>query len=306
MLLRDQHVHRDPGERRVGEPAVAVVIRDLLGLHHQVHVVGPEKLLLVEFQRLEQVEHLQDGETLRGRRRLPEREVAVRAADRLAPGRLLRGEVQRGEEAAPLLREAGELRADGALVEAGPPVAADRFEGAGQVGVDQLRPRPRQAPAGDEDRGCFRVRGEVGRRFRDPAGQARGHRETVPRITDRRFQAARQRQATERGVRRAPTRDRAGRGHRRRQDAAKRNLGVPVFAEPVDVCGRRRAPAAVQVPQRRRSSASWISQNASPQPRHVRMEHRQRGAGGDRRIHRAAAGAQHVDAGLRGGVRAGT
>ena len=93
IVLGDQPLHRHVGEARVGDMAVAVVIGELLGLHHQMHAVGPEERLAVQLERLEQVQHLEHGEALGRRRRLVDRDVAIAALDRLAPARGLRLEV---------------------------------------------------------------------------------------------------------------------------------------------------------------------------------------------------------------------
>jgi hypothetical protein len=100
MRFRQQFLHGHLGEARIAKPAVAVVVGDLLRLHQQVHVIGPEEVALAELERLKEVEHFEHGEALRRRRRLADRDAAIRAADRLAPVRLLGGQVRFGEEAA--------------------------------------------------------------------------------------------------------------------------------------------------------------------------------------------------------------
>ena len=90
VFLGDQAFHRYIGEARVGQMAVAVVIGELLGLHHEMHVVGTQERLLVHLQRLEQVQHLQHGEALRRRGRFVDGDTAIAALERFAPARDLR------------------------------------------------------------------------------------------------------------------------------------------------------------------------------------------------------------------------
>ena len=53
VLLRYQPLDRHIGKRGIGEHLIAVVIGDLLGLHQEMDMVGPEKVLSVQFMRLE-------------------------------------------------------------------------------------------------------------------------------------------------------------------------------------------------------------------------------------------------------------
>ena len=46
-------VDRHIGKRGIGEHLIAVVIGDLLGLHQQMDVVGPEEILVVQFMGLD-------------------------------------------------------------------------------------------------------------------------------------------------------------------------------------------------------------------------------------------------------------
>ena len=140
--LGDQPLHRHVGEARVGEMAVAVVIGELLGLHHQMHVVGAEERLAVQVERLEQVQHLEHGEALGRRRRLVDRDVAIAALDRLAPARDLRLEIVAGEEAVVGVGAAHQLARHLAVVEAVPAVAGDRLERAREVGIGERGGRP--------------------------------------------------------------------------------------------------------------------------------------------------------------------
>src|SRR5439155_5585417 len=101
------------GAARMREPALAVVLRDLLRLHQEMDMIGAEER--PELERLDEIEHLEHREALRRRGRLVDRDAAIGAADRLAPVGALRGEVVFGKEAA----ELGELCRHLAVVEAG-------------------------------------------------------------------------------------------------------------------------------------------------------------------------------------------
>ena len=66
------------------------MIRDLFGLHHQVGGIRTLVGFFMERIGLEQIEHLQDRETLGRRRRLKNGDVAIRALNRFTPARRLR------------------------------------------------------------------------------------------------------------------------------------------------------------------------------------------------------------------------
>src|SRR6267378_8127658 len=111
---------------RVAEPAVAIVIGELLRLHQQVDVI--RAMVGAELERLDEVQHLEHGKALRRRRRLVNGYAAVSAGDRIAPIGALRGEVRAAEESAALSREARQRGGDLALIVAGTPLRGDRFE----------------------------------------------------------------------------------------------------------------------------------------------------------------------------------
>ena len=77
-----ERVDRHVGEVGVGEEAVAVVERELLGLDEKVHGVGAQVLHGAERERLHEREHLEDGEALGGRWRLVDGHAAVGAGER--------------------------------------------------------------------------------------------------------------------------------------------------------------------------------------------------------------------------------
>ena len=85
MRLGDQPLHRHVGEQGVGQKAVAIVIRNLFSLHHQVGRICTEIRFLVQRKGLKQIEHLQNGKTLGRRGRLKNRDVAIRALKGLTP-----------------------------------------------------------------------------------------------------------------------------------------------------------------------------------------------------------------------------
>jgi len=252
----------------------------------------------VQLERLEQVQHLQHREALGRRRRLVDRDVAIGALDRLGPARGLRLEVGLGEEAVVGLAPAHQLLADVAPVEAMPAVTGDRFERASEVGVPEHRAVLQQ------DRRRLRALLQVGCRKPPPVRQPLGHREAVARIADRALQAAGERQAAVGGMRLGPARHRAGHGEGAGQHALVRHLAETALGEGGDRAARGRAAAAVDVADSAGLGVVDQPERIAADRRHVRIEHRQHGAGGERGIDRRAAGAQHVDAG-RGGERMG-
>ena len=163
VLLRYQPLDRHIGKRGIGQHLIAVVVGDLLGLHQEMDMVGPEEILAVQFVGLDEVEHFEHGKTLRRRRRVEDRDVAVAANKGLAPDRLLPVEIGKAEQAGVFLGEARHLGGHRPFVKAGPPVIRDRLERAGKVCVGELRPRRRCGPFGKEQ----------ARRLRDPAPDRR-------------------------------------------------------------------------------------------------------------------------------------
>ena len=285
--LGDQPFHRHVGEARVGEMAVAVVIGDLLGLHHEMHRVGPEERLFVQLEGLQQVQHLEHGEALGRRRRLVDRHVAIAALDRLAPARRLRLEVVQREEAVVGVGVAHQLARHLAVVEAVPAVAGDGLQRAREIRVLE------DLVVLEEDRRRFRTLGQIIPRRRQPMREARRHRKAVAREADGAFQAALQRQAAVGGVRHAPARDGAGHGERAGQRTAIGHFVEAAPREGLDRAARGRAAAAVDV-------AHGVGRGVVDQPEgvaadagHVGIEDGERGTRRDRRIDGRAAVAQH-------------
>ena len=134
--FRDEPRHRHLAVARVGKPAVAIVVGELLRLHEQVHVVGA--LVGAELEGLDEVQHLEHREALRRRRRLINGHPAVGAGDGLAPVGALRSEIRATEETAVLGREAGERAGDLAFVEASAALSGDRFERARERRIGEL------------------------------------------------------------------------------------------------------------------------------------------------------------------------
>jgi hypothetical protein len=118
---------------------VAIVIGQLLGLDHEVHRVSGQERLFVEVEGLQQVQHLEDGEALRRRRRLIQRDAAVAADQRLAPARVLQPQVVLREEAALGGDEAGQRGADLTGIEAGGAFRCDGLQGSRQTAIAQQR-----------------------------------------------------------------------------------------------------------------------------------------------------------------------
>jgi hypothetical protein len=112
---------------------------------------------VVQFKRLQELQHLQDGEALRRRWCLVDRDTAIDTSDGLRPFRPLIFQILSVEESAVRLREACELVADIALIECFRAVARHRFERARKVGIAQDGPRFRWRAVGEENRGRFRA-----------------------------------------------------------------------------------------------------------------------------------------------------
>src|SRR5882762_5203172 len=118
VCLRYEPCHRHLDEVGVCDEAVTVVECDLLGLDKEMDVIGTEEIELAQFIGLEEIEHLQDGESLGGRRRLVYRHPSIGRGDGLGPPGALLSEIALGEEAAVGPREARELAPRLSLIEA--------------------------------------------------------------------------------------------------------------------------------------------------------------------------------------------
>jgi hypothetical protein len=153
IFLRYQPSDRHIGKQGIGEHLVAVVIGDLLGLHQEMDMVGPEEILTVQFVGLDEVEHFEHGKALRRRRRIEDRDVAVTTDKGLTPNGLLPAEIGKAKQAACRFREARHLGGDRPLIKAGPAVIRDRLQRPRKTCVGKLRAWLRCRPIGKEKRG---------------------------------------------------------------------------------------------------------------------------------------------------------
>jgi hypothetical protein len=254
-------------------------------------VVGAEERLAAQVERLEQVQHLEHREALGRRRRLVDRDAAIAADDRLAPARLLCLEVRGGEEAVVGPRPAHQLLRHLALVEAVPAVARDRFQRARKVGI------PEHCAVLEEDRRGFRALLQLGTRDGAPMREPRRHREAVAGIADRAVEAALQGQPPVRGVRLGPARHGAGHREGTGQHPAIGHFGKATPSEGIDRAAGRRPAAAVDVAHLFGLRVVDQPERIAADAGHMRIENRQRGAGGERGIDGRAARPQRVDAG---------
>jgi hypothetical protein len=150
-----------------------------LGLHEEVHVVGPQVLHRRQVQRLEEVQHLEHGDPLGRGRRLVDGNAPVVPGQWRSPGGALAREIALGHEAAVGARVPRDLAGDLALVELGAAGRGDRLERPRQVRVPQPLLRPGRAPAREKDGRSLPVpREEIGGLLR-PARQARGDGEAL-------------------------------------------------------------------------------------------------------------------------------
>ena len=136
VALRHQPRQRRAHHRRIAEIGGAVGIGAPHRLDHQVQPRGV--VLLVELVAFEDVEHLDQHDAARRRRRHRDDLVAaIAAAHRPAHMRAIVLEVVRGHDAAGGLHRGGELLGDRTLVECARPALRDRFQRVGEVALHQ-------------------------------------------------------------------------------------------------------------------------------------------------------------------------
>ena len=139
---------------------------------------------LVQLQRLHKIEHFQHGKALGRRWRFKNLDVAVGAANGLAPAGGLCGQVRFGEQAAFFFGKAGEFTPYFAFVKASAAPFSNRLQSLGQAGVAQKRARAWRFAVGFEDRHGLGVWGQIIGHGVDKTGQARRHRKAIARIAD--------------------------------------------------------------------------------------------------------------------------
>jgi hypothetical protein len=133
----DEPIHRDLGERGVGDVAVPIDEGQLLALDHLVNQIGRAFAQAAHVQRRQHVQHLQHGRALSIRRQLTHLDTPVVGGDRLDPLRELRGEVPEHKQAALLPEVAGQLFAQPATVHDVRAVTGNGLQRRGQVGLHQ-------------------------------------------------------------------------------------------------------------------------------------------------------------------------
>ena len=260
-------------------------------------MVGSEKILAMQFVRLEEVEHFQHGKALRRRRRVEHRDVAIAADERLAPTGSLPAEIGEPEQAAARFGEPRHLGGDRSLVKAFPAIGGDRLQRARQIGVGDPCARGCRGALWEEQRGGLAVAQEIVAHHLDETGKAAGDRKAVAGVGDGAFQNAGKRQPPVGGVRFDPARHGTRHRQRRRHDAAQRNLVQPARRERVQCRALGRLATAIEVANPAARTFVKQPERVAPEPRHVRIDHREHRAGRDRRVDRGAAGAEHVEAG---------
>src|SRR5216684_6030687 len=137
VALGDQLVHWDSHLLRVGDEPGAIGPGDLLRLDEEVPEVRGARPEAAQVERLEQVEHLQRGDSLARWRQLPDAHAAVIGADRVDPrgGRV--GQVVRREQSAGRLREGDELAGDLPPIESVAAAARQLAVGSGEIRVPE-------------------------------------------------------------------------------------------------------------------------------------------------------------------------
>ena len=260
-------------------------------------MIGSEQIPAGRFMRLYQIEHLEDGKALGRRRRVVDRHIPIAADKRRAPDGSLQVKIGEPKQPSRILREARHFGGDGAFVKAGPAKVRDRLQRIRQIWICEPSARRRRCTAREEERSGFALSHQIVPQHLDEARKPPGDRKTVARVRNRAFEHAGKRQPPAGFMRLGPTRDRARHRQGGRDYAPQRNLVQPSLLQRRErraACG---LAAAVEVFDLAGPGVVNEPERVAAQSRHVRIDHRQHGAGSDRSIDGRATRAQHVDAG---------
>ncbi len=243
---------------------------------------------------LDDLQLLEQREPGRVGRRFEHGEAAVVDGDRLLALGLELGEIGFAHRHAGGGAGSGEAAGERAAIEALGALAGDLFEGAGEIGLHDRGTEHRRRSIVEKHRGAAPVGGKGRAMLAGEVPVMRGRAEAVAGVMDRFGEQVMPRQPAELAVHRAEPGDEARHRDRHRpgaRDAAGIALG-----------GRRQRRRAGGV-EHHRTPARGIEDMVEPvaaEPRHHRLDHRERERGRDRRIDRIAAGAQRQQPGLRG------
>jgi hypothetical protein len=282
---------RDVHRARVGDVAIDVRERELHRLDLQMLRIGRIDGPVGHAHVLRDAERDQRGDALPVRRNLVDRMATEALADRLDPFRPVRAQVGLGQRAAAFARERREPRGERAFVERARPVVGERAQRLRMVRQAHALADERRAPARHEGLGEARQRVQLGHGGRPFVRDDRRHRIAALRVLDRRFEQIGERQRAELRVQRFPAGDHAR--HRDGVPAARRLLGDAVRilavtpAEVVGIPRRRRDARRVQPGQP--LAVPYERERVAAEPARHRLNHRDRGRGGQRRIDGVAA-----------------
>ncbi len=263
---------------------------------------GPRAVALAEFEALEDVQGHQGDQALAARRNLPDVIATVVQRDRFDPLRLVAGQVLRAQVAAAALGVADDGPGQLAAIEAFALAARQLVQGVGLARLAEHLAGARR-PAVDEELvepgpqlGPLRQRrAELVQAALPQAGDHRRDREAIAGQLDRRPQQLFERQFAEAPRQFGPGRRTARHGDRR--PAVQRHPLVAGGAHPLAIEQARRAPAGVQAVQA--AAGPDQGEGVAADPAAGRLDHRQRGGGGDRRVDGVAATAQYLQPDLR-------
>ena len=298
IVLREQHLHRDLGIRRVGDEGVAVSVCKPRRLDEPVHAVRRKRVL----RRLEPLEHVEDeqGDDADAVGRAFEHGVAaIVAGDRLDILRLAGREVLFRVQAAERAQLAYHVRRNLALVERRPAFAGNPLQRLCKLGLAECAAFPDSLAARQEARRRVGVAGKAPRGIAPVRSRAGMDDEAFLGIADRRLQELVEALAAMVLQKLLPGIDGAGHGHRMRARFVE-CVDAPL-PEPLRRKRSRRVAGPVERNRRRRAGGRVEAEAVPADAGGLRLGHAHHRAGGDRGIDGVAARPQHLHPGQRRG-----
>ncbi len=116
IFFRDQLGRWRRRKIGIGIEASPILIRQFLGLDEQMPIVGGKKPHLFQIVAFEHIEHLQCGDSLAGRRQLPNVVASVIRRHGFDPGRSVIGKIAVAEKAADAIGISNDLLGDRAAI----------------------------------------------------------------------------------------------------------------------------------------------------------------------------------------------
>ena len=294
--LRNQLVHGDAHLLGVGDETGAIGPGDLLRLDEEMPEIGGAGAEAAQVEALEQVEHLQRGDSLAGRGQLPDAHAAVVRADRVDPGRRRVGEVVGREQPAGRLRESDELAGDPPPVERVAATARQLAVGGRQSQVAEDLSSAWRAARRQVSARRVGVRRQVRLARLPHPGDHLAHREALFRDGDGGFQQLGERARSEAGAQRFPSVDRAR--HRPRERTGGGQLGKAARSHLLQGGAVGRAAAGVEPEELPGAGFPHHREEIAADAAGHRLDHSEHEIRGDGRVHGIPAAAQDVDPGL--------